>query len=102
MNENLVTVTKDEFAAFRQEVFEKLTSLSQKIDYITDPQRGLYLSVHDNNSRIKKLEEENRALKADIVELKKEDGKFNAFRVQIITAVTVIQAVMALYLAFFK
>lgn len=102
MPEDTVTVTKDEFGAFRKEVFEKLTALSQKIDYITDPQRGLYLSVHDNNSRIKKLEEEMREVKAEGVKSKERDNRFETFRVQIITVVAVIQALFAAYLAFFK
>jgi chromosome segregation ATPase len=108
MTENTVTVSRDEFTSLREEmrsnqgeIRRDIAGLAQKIEYIIDPKKGLYLSVHDNNRRVAFLEKEIDILKAENAKLKEQDARFDKFRIQIVTIVGVIQAAFAAYIALF-
>jgi len=88
-----LTVNKDEFAEFKIEVFKRMDNLQSKIDFIIDPQKGLYLSVHDNGKKVKDATELINDLQKKVAELEKYDQSVEKFKTQIITAFFVIQTV---------
>ena len=110
MPDQLVTVTKDEFATFRDEVYRQLKDLNQKIGYIIDPERGLYLSVHRNGQKVDALEKELTELKATVdknkaeqsalnEKLKEKDNEIDRFKTRVTTSFVVIQTIFGAAIA---
>jgi septal ring factor EnvC (AmiA/AmiB activator) len=99
MPEKTVTVSRGDLTSLKSEVIAKIEELKDQIAFITDPKSGLYLSVHDNKTKVASIEKEIEDLKTENKELKDQNAKFDRFRVQIVTAVGLIQTAFGVWIA---